>query len=122
MIWAIHSQLVFLIDRQEQFIHGRCFLKIEKIDDQKIKFPTQGFVVFLVFLSLGALDILALPYNVFKPISDQENFKGAVSRDFWHFFISRIKAIWAPDNQAKMVLLKCSFSRWYSQKIWLRAG
>ena len=41
--------------------------------------------------------------------------KGAVSRDFCHFFISWIKAICAPDKQAKMVLLKNLFSRIYSQ-------
>ena len=35
--------------------------------------------------------------------------KGAVSRDFWHSFISWIKPIRAPDKQAKMVLLKIRF-------------
>ena len=48
-------------------------------------------------------------------------FKGGMSRDFWHFFISWIKAIWDPDQQAKIVLLKRSFSRRYSRKILLCA-
>ena len=37
---------------------------------------------------------------------------------FWIFFISWIEAIWAPDKQSKMVLLKNSFSRRYLQKTW----
>ena len=40
--------------------------------------------------------------------------KGQCHEIFWHFFISWIEAIWAPDKQAKMVLLKNSFSRRYS--------
>ena len=40
--------------------------------------------------------------------------KGAVSRDFRTLFFSLIKPIWAPDEHAKMVFLKNSFSRRYS--------
>ena len=47
--------------------------------------------------------------------------KGQCHEIFWHFFISWIEAIWAPDKQAKMVLLKSSFSRRNSRKIRLRA-
>ena len=47
--------------------------------------------------------------------------KGAVSREFCHFFISWIEAFWAPDIQAKMVLLKNLFSRRYLQNQWLCA-
>ena len=50
-------------------------------------------------------------------------FKGAVSQDFFAFFISWIKAIWAPDKQVvKTVLPKSSFLRRYSRKIRLCAG
>ena len=62
------------------------------------------------------------PCNVFDQIKRGVYIlKGAVSQDFLPFFISWIEAIWAPDEQAKMVLLKNSFSRRYSQKIRLRA-
>ena len=37
--------------------------------------------------------------------------KGQCHNIFCHFFISWIKGIWAPDKQAKMVLLKSSFRR-----------
>ena len=46
--------------------------------------------------------------------------KEAVSRDFCSFF-SWIELIWVPDKLSKMVLLKNSFSRRYSQKTWQRA-
>ena len=41
--------------------------------------------------------------------------------EIFAIFFSWIKAIWAPDKQAKMVLLNNSFSRRYSQKIGLSA-
>ena len=41
-------------------------------------------------------------------------FKEAVSRDYWPLFLSWIKPILALDKQAKMVLLKNSFSWRYS--------
>ena len=44
--------------------------------------------------------------------------KGQCHEIFWHFWI---EATWAPDKQAKMVLLKFSFSRRNSRKIRLRA-
>ena len=47
--------------------------------------------------------------------------KGQCHEILCHFFISWKEAIWAPDKQANMVLLKNSFSRRYSQKIRLRA-
>ena len=37
------------------------------------------------------------------------NLKWAVSRYFCYYFISRIEAIYAPNKQSKMVLLKNSF-------------
>ena len=37
---AILSRSIFLEDRQEQFNHGRSFLKIEKIKDWMIEFST----------------------------------------------------------------------------------
>ena len=36
-----------------------------------------------------------------------------MSQYFYHLFISWFQGIWAPDKQAKMVLLKTSFSRRY---------
>ena len=39
--------------------------------------------------------------------------KGQCHEIFCHFFISWIEAIWAPEKQAKMVLLKNSFSQRY---------
>ena len=45
---------------------------------------------------------------------------GSVTR-FLAFFFSRIEPTWAPDKQAKMVLLQDSFSRKYSRIRWLRA-
>ena len=47
--------------------------------------------------------------------------KGQCHKIFCHFFISWIEAIWAPNKQSKMVLLKNSFSRRYSRNQWLRA-
>ena len=47
--------------------------------------------------------------------------KGQCHEILCDFFISWKEAIWAPDKQANMVLLKKSFSRRYSQKIRLRA-
>ena len=47
--------------------------------------------------------------------------KGQCHEIFFHFFISLIEAIWAPNEQSKIVLLKSSFSRRYSQNQWLRA-
>ena len=47
--------------------------------------------------------------------------KGQCHEIFCHFFISWIQAIWAPDKQAKIVLLISSFLRKNSQKIRLRA-
>ena len=47
--------------------------------------------------------------------------KGQCHEIFRHFFISWLEAIWAPDKQAKMFLLKNSFSQRYSRKIRLRA-
>ena len=41
----------------------------------------------------------------------RSSLKGQCHEIFWHFFISRIEAIWAPDKQAKMVFLKSLFCR-----------
>ena len=46
--------------------------------------------------------------------------KGGMSQDFFCIFLFR-ESGWAPDKQAKMVLLKSSFSRRYSRKIRLHA-
>ena len=54
-------------------------------------------------------------FVIFSPF-----FKKAVSRDFLAFF-SLIQPIWVPDKQSKMVSLKNSFLRRYSQKTWLGA-
>ena len=49
--------------------------------------------------------------------------KGQCHEIFWHFFISWIKAIWAPDKQAKIVLFKSSFLRRLTLRgVRLRAG
>ena len=45
---------------------------------------------------------------------EDEPFKEAVSRDFRTLFFSWIEPIWVPDKQSKIVLLKNSFSRRYS--------
>ena len=44
--------------------------------------------------------------------------KVVVSRDFWHFLLY---PTWAPDKQAKMVLLKESLSWRYSRNKWLHS-
>ena len=49
--------------------------------------------------------------NMYKSSIEERRLKGQCHEIFWHFFISWIEAIWAPDKQAKMVLLKSSFSR-----------
>ena len=51
---------------------------------------------------------------VVGPYSKISFLKEAVSRDFRPQFFSWIEPIWAPDKQAKMVLLKNLFSRRYS--------
>ena len=43
--------------------------------------------------------------------------KGQCHKIFGIFFILGIEPMWAPDKQAKMVLLKSLFSRRYSRKI-----
>ena len=45
--------------------------------------------------------------------------KGQCHEIFCNFIISWIEAIWAPNKQSKMVLLKNSFLRRYSQNQWL---
>ena len=59
--------------------------------------------------------------NMINLIKGGFPFKGAVSRDFLSFFISWIEAIWAPNKQSKMVLLKNSFSWRYLRNQWLCA-
>ena len=67
-------------------------------------------------------DSCASVYTVHKYCRwSRKYLKGQCHEICWHFFISWIKAIWAPDKQAKMVLLKSSFSRRNSRKIRLRA-
>ena len=53
----------------------------------------------------------AIRYPALHPV---HVLKSAVSRDFSEFFPT-IQPTWAPDKQAKMVLLKDSFSRKYAR-------
>ena len=75
--------------------------------------PTR-FLFFIIWNYLGHCMANGLKY--FPSL-----LKGQCHKIFWNFFISWIEAIWASDKKAKMVLLKSSFSRRYSRKIWLRA-
>ena len=61
--------------------------------------------------------------SLWPSFSSSINFslKGQCHKIFCNFFMSWLEAIWAPNKQAKMVLLKKSFSRRYSRKIRLPA-
>ena len=59
--------------------------------------------------------------EIFCSFFSNSALKGQCHEIFCHFFISLIEAIWAPNEQSKMVLLKNSFSRRYSRNQWLCA-
>ena len=69
------------------------------------------YTVFFIYL----IHLLRCPFVYVRRLGqDKGEFKGAVSRDFRPLIFSWIESIWVPDKQAKMVFLKYSFSRRYS--------